>query len=95
MLLPLGGGCYGYGTLNKKGRFVVDIGAGLVKEQGLKDALENVKGKKKDVKDVAEKLKMEMEHMRSSMDKIGLELQEIQSAAQKEKENDDDSIMVE
>jgi prefoldin alpha subunit len=94
MLLPLGGGCYGYGTLNKKGRFMVEIGAGLVKEQRLTDALDTVKGKKKDVEEVAEKLKMEMEHMRNSMDKIGLELQEIQRAAQKEQKKDDDSITV-
>ena len=95
MLLPLGGGCYGYGTLTNKDRFMVEIGAGLVKEQGLKDAIANINGKKNDVENVGKKLKTEIYSIMGSMDKIGLELQQFQMAAQEQDKNkDDDSITV-
>ncbi len=81
MLVPMGAGCYGYGKLSNKDKFLVEIGAGLVKEQGLKDALKNVDAKKAEVEDAARKLKMEIDHIRGSMDRIGLELQEFQKQA--------------
>ncbi len=97
MLLPIGGGCYGYGTLTSKDKFMVEIGAGLVKEQGLKESLAIVDAKKKEVDDVGNKLKVEMEHIRGSMDRIGLELQQMQRETEKQEKSenkDDDSITV-
>lgn len=91
MLLPLGGGCYGHGTLTNKDKFMVEIGAGLVKEQSLKDAIANINGKKNDVENVGKKLKTEIDNIMGSMDRIGLELQEFSAGAGKQ---DDDSITV-
>jgi prefoldin alpha subunit len=91
ILIPLGAGCYGYGKLTNKDKFMVEIGTGLVKEQSLKGAIAVIENKRKEVDDAAKKLNMEMERMRSAMDRIGLELQEM---ASKEQQGKGDGITV-
>ena len=76
ILMPLGAGNYGYGTLSKKDKFMVEIGSELVKEMSLKEAQKILAEKKEDVEDAAKKLKMQIDRLKLSMDKIGMELQE-------------------
>jgi len=95
MLLPLGGGCYGHGTLSKKEKFMVEIGAGFTAERTLSEAMNIIKNKKIEVEDVGKKLKTEIEHIAGSMNNIGMELQQMQMAEQqKDEKKDDDSITV-
>jgi prefoldin alpha subunit len=83
VLIPIGGGCYGYGKLTRKDAFMVEIGAGIVKEQTLKDAMSSVEDRKKEVEDVDGKLRTEAEGIRSAMERIGLEFQEMTEKEQK------------
>jgi prefoldin alpha subunit len=77
ILVPLGAGCYAHGTLEKKDRFMAEIGAGLVKEKTLPEAIALVEEKKKEIGKLQDRVTGEAERLRASMDKIGLELNEM------------------
>jgi prefoldin alpha subunit len=90
LLVPLGAGCYGYGTLKDRDSFMVEIGAGIVAKKSHADALAIVGDKKKEVENVGEKLKAEMEKLGAAMNHIGADIQKLSGAAQKKDDEDDD-----
>ncbi len=104
MLFPVGAGCYAYGRLSgQKDRFMVDIGAGLMADRTLAEALGIMAGKKKEAEDVAHKLQAEMEKLTSMINEIAGSLQEAANGGKPEKaapkkeekdEDDDDTVTV-
>ena len=90
ILVPLGAGCYCHGSLAKKGRFMVEIGAGYLEEKDIAGALSLIEQKRKDFEDVAEKIEAEMEHMRASMDRIGLDLNAMAKKPKEEPEAEEE-----
>jgi prefoldin alpha subunit len=100
MLVPVGAGCYGFGKLGRKGRFMVEIGAGFVMEKTLPGAIESVDGRKKELQQLQDRVKAELENLRGNMDRLGLELNEMaagggRDAEKKSHAEEDDGIIVE
>jgi prefoldin alpha subunit len=81
ILVPVGAGCYGFGTLSKNEKFMVEIGSGLVEEKLLAGAIETVEERKKEIMKLQEMARNEIEGLRGRMDQIGLELNESAAAA--------------
>ena len=81
-LFSLGGGCYGHGKLLDKNRFMVEVGAGIMANKTLPEALAVIGARKKEVEDVTKKLQKEMEKVADSMNQIGLDLQKLNAEAQ-------------
>lgn len=81
ILVPVGAGCYGFGTLSKSDRFMVEIGSGFVEEKPLSGAIEAVEERKKEISKLQEMARGEIEGLRGKMDRIGLELNESMAAA--------------
>ncbi|MFH0956937.1 MAG: prefoldin subunit alpha [Candidatus Aenigmatarchaeota archaeon] len=77
MLVPVGAGCYGFGKLGKKGKFMVEIGAGFVAEKTLAGALESMEARKHELQHLQDRVKTELQNLRGNMDRIGLELNEM------------------
>jgi prefoldin alpha subunit len=99
-LVPVGAGCYGFGKLGKKGKFMVEIGGGFVMEKTLPGAIESMDVRKKELMKLQDRVKAELENLRGNMDRIGLELNEMAAggrpaAARKDDSQEDDGIMVE
>jgi prefoldin alpha subunit len=80
-LFSLGGGCYGHGKLMEKNKFLVDIGAGIMANKTLPEALALIGARKKEIENVTKKLQVEMEKVANSMNQIGIELQKLNEEA--------------
>jgi len=100
-LIPMGAGCFAYGKLAEKDRFLVEIGAGILADKTLVEASAIVEGKKEEIMGIRSKLQEEMHKLSGS---INLILLDLQSMSEKEKQqgrqaaskkpSDDDSIEV-
>lgn len=85
-LFHLGAGCYGHGKLMDKNKFMVEIGAGIMANKTLPEAVSIIEERKKEIERVKTKLQLEMEKIGNSMNQLGLELQQLnEKAAQKDK----------
>jgi len=90
LLVPLGAGCYGYGTLREKDSFMVEIGSGIVARRSHADALSMIGEKKKEIENVGEKLRAEMEKLGAAMNQIGADIQKLSGAAAQKQDDEDD-----
>jgi len=84
-LVPLGSGCFGHGNISKKDNVVIDVGAGIMIEKPIAEALKIIKGRKSEVDNVKIKLQSEIEKIGETMNKLNEELQEIQAAEEGKK----------
>ncbi|MCD6495724.1 MAG: prefoldin subunit alpha [Candidatus Aenigmarchaeota archaeon] len=84
ILLPVGAGCYAYGNLAATDKFMVEIGAGLVKKMTLGDAVNIIKDKKNEIEKVAGQLNAQANELRQSMDQIAMEIQALNTRQQNE-----------
>ena len=80
-LFSLGGGCYGHGKLLDKNKFMIDIGAGIMANKKLPEALALIGTRKKEIENVTMKLQVEMEKVANSMNQIGIDLQKLNEEA--------------
>ena len=80
-LFSLGGGCYGHGKLLDKNKFMVDIGAGIMANKTLPEALALIGARKNEIENVTKKLQVEMEKVANSMNQIGIDLQKLNEEA--------------
>lgn len=80
-LFSLGGGCYGHGKLLDKNKFMVEIGAGIMANKTLPEALTIIGARKNEIENVTRKLQVEMEKIANSMNQIGIDLQKLNEEA--------------
>ncbi len=90
-LVPLGGGCFSHGKITEKDKFIVEVGAGIMIEKSLPEALAVIEERKEEVENVKTKLQEEMQKLSNSMNQITIELQK---SAGKAGESDGDDIAV-
>jgi prefoldin alpha subunit len=94
-MFHIGSGCYGHGKLLDKNKFMIEIGAGIMANKPLPEALSVIEARKKEVENVKKKLELEMEKIGNSMNQIGVELQQLSdkakgNAGDAERKADDD-----
>ncbi len=76
-LFHIGSGCYGHGKLLDQSKFLIEIGAGIMANKTLPEALSIMDARKKEIEKVRSSLHAEMEKVSNSMNQIGLELQKL------------------
>ena len=64
-----------------KNKFMVEIGAGIMANKTLPEALALIGARKKEMENVTKKLQVEMEKIANSMNQIGIELQKLNAEA--------------
>jgi len=101
-LVPIGGGCYAYGKLSDRSKFLVEVGAGIMANKTLQEAASLIEERKKEVDGVNGRLQSEMQKISTSINTIMLDLQKImqrekaaKGAVEKESgEEPDDDVIV-
>jgi len=83
-LIPMGAGCYAHGSVREKNKFIVEIGAGIMANKSLEEAVAIIEGRKKEIKDLASKLNREIENLNRMFTQTAMELQQL-SAENQEK----------
>jgi prefoldin alpha subunit len=76
-LFHVGGGCYGHGKLLDRNKFLVEIGAGIMANKTLPDAVAVIDERKREIENIRNKLVIEIEKIGEGMNQIGLELQRL------------------
>lgn len=76
-LFHIGGGCYGHGKLLDKNKYLIEVGAGIMANKTLPDAIAIIDERKKEVEGIKDKLVAEIEKIGEGMNQIGLELQKL------------------
>lgn len=96
-LFHLGSGCYGHGRLSDNNKFLVEIGAGIMANKSLPEAVAVIESRKREIESVGKKLQHEMEVIASSINQVTADLQRLSAEAggPGKEDRDDDSISVE
>ncbi|AIY90598.1 prefoldin subunit alpha [Geoglobus acetivorans] len=76
-LLNLGGGVFAYVDVKNSRKMLVDVGAGIVVEKEIKEAIETLNRKKESVEETEKRLKELLEQIAKQMEKIQKEIAEI------------------
>ncbi|MBE8538626.1 prefoldin subunit alpha [Geoglobus acetivorans] len=76
-LLNLGGGVFAYVDVKNSRKMLVDVGAGIVVEKEIKEAIETLNRKKESVEETEKKLRELLEQIAKQMEKIQKEIAEI------------------
>ncbi|MBN2330353.1 MAG: prefoldin subunit alpha [Candidatus Aenigmarchaeota archaeon] len=76
-LFHMGGGCYGHGKLTDRSKFLIEVGAGIMANKTLPDAIAIIDERKNEVEKIKDKLLAEIEKIGDGMNQIGLELQKL------------------
>ena len=79
-LFHIGGGCYGHGKLMDNNKYLVEVGAGIMANKTLPDAIAIIDARKKEVGKIKDKLVEEIEKIGEGMNQIGMELQKLNQA---------------
>ncbi len=83
-LLNLGGGVFAYVDVKNSKKMLVDVGAGVVVEKEVKEAIETLSRKKQNVEETEKKLKELLEQIAGQMEKIQKEISELAKSAKQE-----------
>ncbi len=82
-LLNLGGGVFAYADVKENKKVLVDVGAGVIIEKEVSDAIETLKNKKQEMDDAERKLRELLNQIANQMMKIQSELEELMKKAKK------------
>ncbi len=82
-LLNLGGGVFAYADVKENKKVLVDVGAGVIIEKEVSDAIETLKNKKQEMDDAERKLRELLNQIANQMMKIQGELEELMKKAKK------------
>jgi len=85
-LLNLGGGVFAYADVRDNKKVLVDVGAGVIIEKEVKEAIEILKNKKEEMEKTEQKLRELLNQIASQMMKIQEELEELMKKAKEKKE---------
>ncbi len=83
-LLNLGGGVFAYVDVKNSKKMLVDVGAGVVIEKEIKDAIETLKNKRQNVEETEKKLREILNQVASQMEKVQKEISELAKSVKKE-----------
>ncbi|WP_456369349.1 prefoldin subunit alpha [Geoglobus sp.] len=83
-LLNLGGGVFAYVDVKNSRKMLVDVGAGVVVEKEVKDAIETLRTKKQNVEETEKKLRDLLNQIAGQMEKLQREISEIAKSTGKE-----------
>ncbi|AKG92498.1 prefoldin alpha subunit/eukaryotic subunit 5 [Geoglobus ahangari] len=83
-LLNLGGGVFAYVDVKNSKKMLVDVGAGVVVEKEVKEAIETLRNKKQNVEDTEKKLRELLTQIAGQMEKLQREISELAKSAGKE-----------
>jgi len=83
-LLNLGGGVFAYVDVKNSKKMLVDVGAGVVIEKEIKDAIETLKNKRQNVEETEKKLREILNQVASQMEKVQKEISELAKSSKKE-----------
>ncbi len=83
-LLNLGGGVFAYVDVRNSKKMLVDVGAGVVVEKEVKDAIETLSRKKQNVEETEKKLGELLQQIAGQMEKIQKEISELAKSAKQE-----------
>ncbi len=86
-LLNLGGGVFAYADVKENKKVLVDVGAGVIIEKDVSDAIETLRNKKREMDEAEKKLKELLNQIANQMMKIQQELEELMKKAKKEKKD--------
>lgn len=84
VLFPIGSGVYVSGSIEKDSEVSVSIGADVLSQKRLDDAVDFIKERKQDKKDDLEELKERKEEITDKVRRLGSEIQQAQAQAQKQ-----------
>jgi len=85
-LLNLGGGVFAYADVKENRKVLVDVGAGVIIEKEVKDAIETLKNKKEEMEKTEQKLRDLLNQIASQMMKIQEELEELMKKAKEQEQ---------
>ncbi len=83
-LLNLGGGVFAYVDVSNSKKMLVDVGAGVVVEKEVKDAIETLSRKKQNVEETEKKLGELLQQIAGQMEKVQREISELAKSAKQE-----------
>ncbi len=83
-LLNLGGGVFAYVDVKNSRKMLVDVGAGVVVEKEVKDAIETLRNKKQNVEETEKKLRDLLNQIAGQMEKLQREISELAKSTGKE-----------
>ncbi len=83
-LLNLGGGVFAYVDVKNSRKMLVDVGAGVVVEKEVRDAIETLSKKKQNVEETEKKLRELLDQIADQMEKIQREISELAKSAKQE-----------
>ncbi len=83
-LLNLGGGVFAYVDVSNSKKMLVDVGAGVVVEKEVKDAIETLSRKKQNVEETEKKLGELLQQITGQMEKVQREISELAKSAKQE-----------
>lgn len=83
-LLNLGGGVFAYVDVKNSKKMLVDVGAGVVVEKEVKEAIETLRNKKQNVEETEKKLRELLTQIAGQMEKLQREISELAKSAGKE-----------
>ncbi|WP_457590445.1 prefoldin subunit alpha [Geoglobus sp.] len=83
-LLNLGGGVFAYVDVKNSRKMLVDVGAGVVVEKEVKEAIETLRNKKQNVEETENKLRELLTQIAGQMEKLQKEISELAKSAGKE-----------
>ena len=83
-LLNLGGGVFAYVDVKNSRKMLVDVGAGVVVEKEVKEAIETLTKKRQNVEETEKKLKELLEQIAGQMEKIQKEISELAKSTKQE-----------
>ena len=83
-LLNLGGGVFAYVDVKNSRKMLVDVGAGVVVEKEVKDAIETLRNKKQNVEETEKKLRDPLNQIAGQMEKLQREISELAKSTGKE-----------
>ncbi len=83
-LLNLGGGVFAYVDVSNSKKMLVDVGAGVVVEKEVKDAIETLSRKNQNVEETEKKLGELLQQITGQMEKVQREISELAKSAKQE-----------
>ena len=85
-LMNLGGGVFAYVNVNESKKMLVDIGAGVVVEREVGEAIEYLKSKRVRVEESSKKLQEVLNQIASQMERLQAEIAKLSKEAEKREE---------
>jgi len=84
ILIPIGGGVYINGSLNNVTKVLLDVGAGVVTEKGIPDAIKKLEEKIKNIQENFEKLLQMAQKIQEESAKLSQETQQLIDASKQQ-----------